>query len=158
MNEARFRSMVVSMVADFGGQVTPIETAASAGEGVPDVELCYVGGRQAWLELKVAPYKVRSQTVGLTHFRRLQARWLRDRWRLGGACGLLIRCEEVQGSAMGFALLDGEDASQLFLADPNWTWEYIQGKSYLPNADLDGGKLKMAIYSLSISASYGQRP
>lgn len=161
MNESRFRSMVVAMISDLDGQGMPIETSDSAGEGVPDVELCLPGGRQAWLELKVARYRVRTQTLDLKHLRRLQARWLRTRWRLGGPCGLLIRCEETAGSALGYALLDGEDAGRLFLdvsTQHPWTWDQIYSRSYLPQCELDAHRLKTAVKALSMSAYYSQRP
>lgn len=156
MRESRFRAQVLSLIeGQLDGQATPIETVDTAGAGIPDVELCLPGGPQAWLELKVAIYRPRTGTCDLCHFRRLQARWLRDRWRLGGACGLLIRCEAAQGKVVGHLLLDGEDAARVFV-DRDWRWATLAAMSYLPEGDLSGEALRTALYAMQVSVQTQQ--
>lgn len=55
-----------------------------AGEGVPDVNLCY-RGNESWVENKVA------SPTGIVKFRPGQVPWLHKRHKAGGRCYVLVR-------------------------------------------------------------------
>lgn len=111
--ESQFRARLGRTVRnELGGQCIAVETAETAGLGVPDVELCLTGGLQAWLELKV--HDVRSDRPKQVRIRREQARWLRDRFRLGGRAGLLIMARTGEGRRE-HVLLDAMTAAQLYI-------------------------------------------
>jgi len=132
--EAQLRSRLSRRIREAGGQCTPVETADTAGAGIPDVELC-LDGMQAWLELKVFDLPRRDPRRGLKkmgHFRRDQARWMRDRQRLGGRVGLLVMARLPDQQKRRYVMLDAETAAQWWLdqKDGNrWSWLYVEGVS-----------------------------
>lgn len=154
--EAQLRSRVSRLVRlELGGQFTPVETAGSAGSGVPDVELCLHDGVQAWLELKVHDVADPGRPKKIGHLRREQVRWMRERQRLGGRAGLLVMAR-WSGSAREYVLLDGRTAADLWLAqhagDP-WSWRDVCAASVVrPHARLSAGWLDDGLDALPVGA------
>jgi len=84
-------------------QWTPIETGATA-QGVPDMEYCFPGGVQGWVENKKTggwAVTVRAEQVG----------WLLRRARMGGRCFIAIR--RLNGKSDELYMVHGRDAEQL---------------------------------------------
>lgn len=98
MSEAGQRRRVLRALRQCHG--IPVENTA-ARAGTPDVNYA-----EGWIELKwLRQWPKRATTVvRLPHFRLVQRRWLRDRWRVGGAAWLLLQCRRE------WLLFDGQTA------------------------------------------------
>lgn len=147
--EARLRSRLARLIRyDLVGQCTPVETAGTAGGGVPDVELCLPGGVQAWLELKVHDVARPDRPKKISHFRREQAKWLRDRRWLNGRAGLLIM-GRLSAGRREYVMLDAERAGELWINQWHgrpWSWDRLRQASLQPaSSALRTGWLRASI-------------
>lgn len=109
---------------------TPIETGATAA-GVPDVNFCFSGGIEGWIEFK----KTTGWSVGL---RPAQVGWLLRRTRLGGRAFVAVR--QLRAGQDWLWLLQGSDSRSLkdgglkrvtplgvWSGGPaKWSWETVQ--------------------------------
>jgi len=60
-------------------------------KGWPDVNGCW-DGYEFWIELKVVPKRPKTDRGGITvTFQSEQPDWLETRWRVGGACFVLVQ-------------------------------------------------------------------
>lgn len=133
--EAQFRSRLAGLIHAAGGQHTPVETAETAGPGIPDSELCLVEGAQAWLELKVHDLPKRDPFAGgkkLGHLTREQVKWLRDRSRLGGRAGLLVMARLPDSPSRRYAVLEAEHAAEWWRIQHHGdrvSWDWIRERA-----------------------------
>lgn len=151
--EAQLRSRLSRVVRyELGGQCTPVETAGTAGRGVLDVELCLPGwprAVQAWLELKVHDVSNPARAKKIGHFRREQAKWMRDRVALGGEAraGLLVMAR-LGPAKREHVVLRGEDAARLWIDQQRggFSWNEIRELScVLPSPALRADWLRAAV-------------
>jgi hypothetical protein len=120
------RGLFTANLAD--AQWTPIETGATA-QGCPDLEGCFPGGVQVWIEGK-------ATSAWAVRIDREQVGWLMRRRRLGGRAFISVRRAEDE-----LWLLDGDQAALLkaeglkpttpvlpvqYRGPKNWDWAAIQ--------------------------------
>jgi len=120
---------------DLGGQFIPVETAETAGDGIPDVELCLPDGTQAWLELKCHDLSKKDPWANgckISHFTQAQAKWLRDRADMGGRAGLMIMLRWPGTTSRSYVLLPARTAASLWKdqkAGKPWSFTDFQAAS-----------------------------
>ena len=91
----------------------------SAGDGTPDVELCYLG-RCAWVELKhLEAFPVRPGTVvKITHYTDEQRLWLKQRGGAGGRAWLFIQVGKE------YYIFDWEEAQKVGVSMTAADWKF----------------------------------
>ena len=90
MSEENLQNRVLKMLRGIGhvqkhNDITP---------GIPDLSVC-VDGFNAWIELKYAVRPVRDKSIVRVDFKPAQKLWLRKRGEAGGACFVLLECDDT---------------------------------------------------------------
>jgi len=135
-SESQFRSRLARVVRnELNGQFIPVATAETAGDSIPDVELCLPDGVQAWVELKVHDLSRKdpwSSPRKISHFTRGQAKWLQDRARMGGRAGLMIMLRWPDSKARSYVILPARTAGKLWIDQSkgnSWSFKDFQAAS-----------------------------